>query len=538
MSTLRFDYVIVGAGSAGCVLAARLSEDPQVSVCLVEAGGSHERALLDCPGGLALMAHAKGVNWDFHTEPQPGLKGRRGYQPRGKVLGGCSSINAMIYMRGHPSDYDDWAAEGNPGWSWSQVLPYFKRAEDNSRGASVWHGTQGPLSVSDLMHPNRIAADFVRAGQSAGYPVTEDFNGAQQEGFGFFQVTQRQGQRCSTARAYLDNARHRPNLTVLSPAHALQITFDPQAQRQASGVKVLMTGQQVDIRARREVLVCAGALLSPHLLMVSGIGDAAELHAHGVEVIHHLPGVGRHLHDHIDVVQVIKTPFLREVFGLSLRGAARVAHGAWEWMRHRRGVLTTNFAEAGAFVRSGPEVSRPDLQLHFVVAQLIDHGRQTLWGHGYSCHVCVLRPRSRGRVKLLSADPLAAPSLDPAFLTHPDDVELLVRGFSLMRQVMQQPALAQHGGVETARSAHARSPQQIEEFVRRTADTIYHPVGSCRMGSGPLDVVDAQLRVHGVGRLRVVDASVMPHIVGGNTNAPTIMVAEKAADLIRAGLSP
>lgn len=525
------DYVVVGGGSAGCVLAARLSEDPAVQVALLEAGPPDTSVLIHCPAGLALLAKNGHANWAFQTEPQPGLGGRRGYQPRGKVLGGSSSVNAMIYARGHAADYDAWAAAGNPGWSWSEVLPYFRKAEHNERGADAFHGTGGPLNVMDLRSPNRFGRVFVEAGKQAGHPENRDFNGASQEGVGFYQVTHKNGERYSAAKAYLVPHRDRPNLHVITGAHATRVLLEG---RRAVGVAYRQGGADRELRARREVLLSAGALLSPQLLMLSGIGPAQHLQAHGIPVRHDLPGVGANLHDHVDVVMVVDAPKLTDLFGLSLRGALNVLQGIAEWRRERKGLLTTNFAEAGGFIRSAPEEPIPDLQLHFVIGKLVDHGRKTVFGHGYSCHVCLLRPRSRGSVTLHSADPLAAPRIDPGFLGDADDVRRLVRGFRAMRRILQQPALAALGGRELATSANARSDEEIEAFVRSHADTIYHPVGTCRMGRDAMAVVDPQLRVHGIEGLRVVDASVMPGIVGGNTNAPVIMIGEKAADMIKA----
>ncbi|MBE7367272.1 GMC family oxidoreductase [Ramlibacter pallidus] len=525
------DYLIVGGGSAGCVLAARLSEDPDVQVALLEAGPPDTSILIHCPAGLALLAKNGQANWGFQTEPQPGLNGRRGYQPRGKVLGGSSSVNAMIYARGHRADYDGWAAEGNAGWGWDDVLPYFRRSEHNERGADAFHGTGGPLNVMDLRSPHRFGGVFVEAGKQAGYPENRDFNGAQQEGVGLYQVTHKDGERYSAAKAYLAPNRGRANLQVVTGAHASRVVFEG---RRAVGVEYEQGGQRRQMRARREVILSAGALLSPQLLMLSGVGPAAELQAHGIPVLHDLPGVGRNLHDHVDVVQVVDAPTVTELFGLSFSGLVNAVKGILEWRRSRTGLLTTNFAEAGGFIRSSPAEAIPDLQLHFVIGKLVDHGRKTVFGHGYSCHVCLLRPKSRGSVGLKSADPLAAPRIDPNFLADPDDVQRLVRGFKAMRNILAQPALAGHRGRELAASAGARTDAEIEAFVRNHADTIYHPVGTCRMGTGPLDVVDAQLRVHGLEGLRVVDASIMPTIVGGNTNAPVIMIGEKAADLVRA----
>ena len=531
MEARRFDYLIVGGGSAGCVLAASLSEDPATRVALLEAGPVDQSVLIHCPAGLALLARTGQANWAFDTVPQPGLNGRRGYQPRGKVLGGSSSVNAMIYARGHRADYDHWAAEGNAGWAYEDVLPYFRRAEHNERGADAFHGTGGPLNVMDLAQPNRFGPVFVQAGQQAGFPENRDFNGAEQEGLGLYQVTHKNGERCSAAKAYLSPHLARPNLQVITGAHTTRVLLDG---RRAVGVEYVRGRERVQLRAGREVLLCAGALQSPQLLLLSGIGPGAQLQPLGLAVVHDLPGVGRQLHDHVDVVQVVNAPQLKDLFGLSLTGLARVAQGIFEWRAHRRGLLTTNFAEAGGFIRSQASEPIPDLQLHFVIAKLVDHGRKTVLGHGYSCHVCLLRPQSRGSVTLASPDPMAAPLIDPNFLGEPDDLDRLVRGFKLMRGILARPALAGYRGQELPASAAARTDAQIAQFIRDHADTIYHPAGSCRMGSGPLDVVDAQLRVHGVQGLRVVDASIMPRLVGGNTNAPVIMIAEKAADMIRA----
>jgi choline dehydrogenase-like flavoprotein len=530
---MEFDYIICGGGSAGCVLAARLSEDPAVTVCLIEAGGMGRDIFIRAPALVAAMVSGRPPiqNWALHTTPQPGLNGRRGFQPRGKALGGSSAINAMLYVRGHPSDYDGWADLGAKGWDWASVLPYFLKSEGNACPGPL-HGADGPLQVGDQRFPRPISRAFVQAMGDVQVPENPDFNGAVQEGAGLYQVTQfhsgpKKGERCSAAAAYLHPALTRPNLTVLTRTRAEKITFDG---KRATGVIVKRGLTRRALTARHEVIVAQGTFGSPQLLMLSGIGPADHLRAHGLPVIHDLPGVGQNLQDHLDYT-ISHHSLRRDTVGLNPRGLMRLAKAGLHWRKTGEGLFASPMAEGGAFFRSTPDQPRPDLQIHFVVGIVDQHMRRLHLADGFSAHVCVLRPKSRGTVALHSANPAAAPLIDPAFLSHPEDLAVLMQGARITEAMLESPALAPWKGKRLY--PHDGSDAGLAAAIRAHADTIYHPVGTCRMGQDALAVTDPSLRVHGLQGLRVVDASVMPALIGGNTNAPTLMIAEKAADLIR-----
>ncbi|MEJ1096216.1 MULTISPECIES: choline dehydrogenase [unclassified Pseudoxanthomonas] len=523
-----YDYLIIGAGSAGCVLANRLTEDPDCRVLLLEAGPRDWHPFIHMPAGLAKLVGQKGVNWNYDTAPEPQLNGRRLWWPRGKVLGGSSSINAMCYTRGVAGDYNDWATQGAHGWDWNQALPYFKRAERNARGADALHGADGPLYVSDLRYTNPLSSTFIDAGLQAGYRRNDDFNGDDQTGFGFYQVTQKDGARCSTAVAYLGPARSRPNLDVVTGALVRRVLLK---NGRAIGVAYARGGREIKVHAEREVLLSGGAINSPQLLMLSGIGPADHLRRHGITVSVDAPQVGQNLQDHLDIctlqhstqrVTYDRTSELKTAFDYFLRGHS--------------GPGSSNIAEAGAFVRSplAPD-HRADIQLHFVPAMLDDHGRNRLAGDGYTLHACFLRPRSRGSISLNNADPRTNARIEANYLSDPEgfDLKMMVECARLSRELFAQKAFDAYRGALIYPSRNDLSDSELVEFIRAKAETVYHPAGTCRMGSDEASVVDLQLRVRGVEGLRVIDASVMPQLIGGNTNAPTIMVAERASDLIR-----
>jgi choline dehydrogenase len=520
-----YDYIVVGAGSAGCVLAARLTEDPDTNVLLLEAGGPDEAQEIHIPVTFSRLFKTP-LDWAYYTGAEPHLKNRSLYWPRGKVLGGSSSINAMVYIRGNRRDYDRWRDLGNSGWGYADVLPYFKKAENQERGASEYHGVGGPLNVMDRRYTNVLSDVFVAAGVELGYPRNDDFNGASQEGFGAYQVTQRGGMRCSAAVAYLHPALGRPNLRVETNALAAAVLFEGT---RAVGVAYLKDGQRYEERASREVVLSGGAINSPQLLLLSGVGPADALRAHGIAVVADLPGVGGNLQDHPALGVCFKSTQPVSLFEVETPENLR------EFAQYQRGPLTTNVAETGAFLTTDPARDEPDLQYHFAPVYYIDHGFTPPTEHGFTIGPTLVTPQSRGRISLRSTDPTQPPEIVANYLASDADLRTLVEGVKLARQLADTHAFAPYRGDETQPGPDVRSDAEIAEFVRERAETLYHPAGTCKMGSDTDEaaVVDDQLRVRGVEGLRVVDASIMPIVTNGNTNAPTIMIAERAADLIR-----
>jgi choline dehydrogenase-like flavoprotein len=528
----EFDYIIIGGGSAGCVLANRLSAVPQNRVCLLETGPSDRSPLISTPIGVIGLMDNKKYNWMFNSQTESTQNNRSIYCPRGKVLGGSSAVNAMIYTRGTPSDYNHWASLGNEGWSYNDILPYFKSTQHQERGACDFHGTEGELNVAEGRSNHPLGETLLEACRQAGYKDNNDFNGAQQEGIGYYQVTQINGERCSAARAFLHPITQRQNLTVITEARVARILID---NKMAEGVEYFKDGELQKLKATKEVIISAGTFCSPQLLMLSGIGPEKTLNQHNISVKHQLPGVGLNLQEHVDIVTVTKSKKSNTV-ALRPIAVAKVLKDIWLYINQRKGFLTTSVVESGGFIKSKPEIKEPDMQLQFIPLVMEDHGRKksTLLNYGYSLHNCLLRPKSRGLVSLHNKDFLQDPKIELNLLSHPDDLAAMIAAVKINLHIFAQKAFDDGRGKSLFPKQKNPSDQEIEEFVREKANHVYHPVGTCKMGNDQDAVVNERLQVHGISRLRVVDASIMPTIVAGNTNSPTIMIAAKAAEMILA----
>lgn len=519
-----YDYIIVGAGSAGCVLANRLSEDSTARVLLLEAGPVDKARAIHIPAAYAQTFKTE-LDWNYTTEPQEHLNNREIYYPRGKVLGGTSSINAQIYMRGNRADYDSWASLGNSGWNYDEALSYFKKAENNERGSSLYHGAEGPLNVADLRDPNPLTQAFVQAGTETGIPHNDDFNGAEQEGIGVVQVTQKNGKRCSSASCYLHPAMKRSNLTVITGAQATRILM---RGKRANGVEYIKNGQKQIAQTEREVILSGGIINSPQLLMLSGIGPAEHLKSLSINVVQDLPGVGENLQDHIGLPLLFKSK--KPVSLLNAKSFMQKLY----YLFFKRGMFTSNLTEGSAFIRTKPHLIAPDIQIHFLPVISANYGLAQPNEHGFTFVPILLQPNSRGNIKLRSGNPLDPPLIQPNYLSNgaDEDLEALIEGIQIVRRIVKARAFEDYVDSEIKPGIEIQSKEDMEAFARDKIQTIYHHVGTCKMGNDSMAVVDSELRVHGIEGLRVVDASVMPIVVRGNTSAPTIMIAEKAASLI------
>lgn len=528
----QFDYIIVGGGSAGCVLADKLSACGKYEVCLLEAGPKDDHWSIKVPLGVIELMKSKTLNWSFNSHPEKTLNEREVFNPRGRTLGGSSAINAMLYVRGQKEDYDHWASLGNEGWSFEDVLPYFRATQHQERGDSDLHGTSGELNVADSRSKPVVSDEFISAAHGAGYPLNDDFNGENQEGVGYYQVTQKNGQRCSAAHAFLTPNLGRKNLTVITDATVQKILMEG---KKAVGICYLVKGNKQEIHCKKEVIISAGAFGSPQLLMLSGIGNEDKIAPHGIEHIHQLDGVGENLQDHVDIMTV---KHFRKTELLAYRPKAMwwAVKQSVKYFTDRTGLLTSVVAEAGGFIKSDKSLETPDLQLHFIPAAMDDHGRNAkmLFNYGISLHACLLRPKSRGSVSLYGANPLLHPKIDLNMLSHHEDIATMIKAVGIARNILMQEPLSKNTGDEIFPGSDCQTDEDILSFLQEKANTIYHPVGTCKMGNDNMAVVDNELRVHGLEALRVVDASIMPTLISGNTNAPTIMVAAKAADLILA----
>ncbi|TWX67953.1 choline dehydrogenase [Colwellia demingiae] len=529
----EFDYIIVGGGSAGCVLANRLTENGKFTVCLLEAGSDNNSMLVKTPGAFSAFMFLKKFNWSFDAKPRKDIRnGDPLFVPRGRGLGGSSATNAMLYIRGQKQDYDHWAELGNDGWSFDDILPYFKKSETNSRGESELHGGDGPLQVTDRPAFYEISKRYIEASQQAGFKVTDDFNGSDQEGVGYYQCTIKDGKRCSAAHAYLLPVLSRPNLTVLTHAQVSKVLLK---DKQAYGVDVYVKGAKRTLTATKEVILSGGSIASPQLLMLSGIGDKSELTQHGIDCVHELKGVGKNLREHVDACVLVKSK-KTDGFTLSVTGLLKMVPDAMKYLTGKKGKLANSILEAGGFIKSNDNENRPDIQLHMLPLLYDDNGRdlKLLSQHGFSCHVCVLRPESTGTVSLKSARYQDAPEIDFNLFSDKEgkDKTVLINGMRQLRKILTAPALAQHYENEVHPGNAFETDEQIFAKAKERIGTVFHPVGTCKMGNDEMAVVDNQLKVHGIDKLRVIDASIMPTLTSGNTNAPTMAIAEKIADMM------